>query len=332
MRKKADPYKNRIHYDKCFPALTEFLSYLNAVKGLSNSTIHGYYTDLMLLFKYLKYNKADEKPLETMEEIDVKDIDDAFLQSITSDDIFRFLSYTSINRSNNTTTRARKATAYRMFFKFLHLNKKIISEEPTATLDMPKKANTLPKFLREDECVKLLNSIDGDNCERDYCMIAILLNCGVRVSELVDIDLEDIQQDGTILIRGKGDKERMIYFNDACQEAVKEYQEAKTMLFCNRKYDTRALFLGKSGKRLTARRVEQIVQKRMEHAGFGSRGISPHKLRHSYATRIYSKGTDIRLLKDILGHSSLSTTQIYTHTSSEAMKKAMTESSLKKND
>lgn len=330
MRKRQDIYKGRIHYDICFPALVDFLTYMNAVKGLANSTIHGYYTDLVLLFRYLKYTKAEEKPDCAMEEVDIREIDEDFLRSITSDDIFRFLSFVSIKRANSTTTRARKATSYRMFFKYLHLNKKIITEEPTATLDMPKKANTLPKYLREDECIKLLNSVDGDNKERDYCILCILLNCGLRVSELVDIDLADIQQDGTILIRGKGNKERLIYFNDACKEAVEEYQQAKPMIYNKRKYDTRALFLGRSGKRLTARRVEQLVQDRMEVAGFGSRGISPHKLRHSYATRIYSKGTDIRLLKDILGHASLSTTQIYTHTSSDAMRQAMTEQPLKK--
>lgn len=328
MRKKTDPYKSRIHYDKCFPALRDFLSYSNAVKGLSNSTIHGYYTDITLLFKYLKHKKIQTS--DNMEDIDITDIDDDFLREVTGNDIFEFLSFTSKERANTKTTRARKASAYRMFFKYLHLNKKIITEEPTATLDIPKKSNTVPKYLNEQDCITLLNSIEGDNSERDYCLITVMLNCGVRVSELVDIDLDDIQKDGTIIIRGKGDKERMLYFNDACQEAVEEYQNAKKIQFCNRKYDTRALFLGKTGKRLTARRVEQIVQDRMKVAGFGNRGISPHKLRHSYATRIYKNGTDLRLLKDILGHSSLSTTQIYTHIASEDIKKAMNDSPIKK--
>lgn len=332
MPKKKDEYRDRIHYDICFPAMVDFLTYMNAVKGLANSTIHGYYTDLLLLFRYLKREKSSPPLNCELEDVDIRDIDDDFLRSINSGDIFRFLSFVSIQRSNNTTTRARKATAYRMFFKYLHLNKDIIDKDPTERLEMPKKASTLPKFLRDEECIALLNSIDGANKERDYCMIVIMLNCGVRVSELVGIDLDDIQQDETIVIRGKGNKERLLYFNDACREAVAIYQAAKQKEFSTREYDKDALFLGRTGKRITVRRVEQIVQDRMKAAGFGSRGISPHKLRHSYATYIYSNGTDIRLIKDILGHSSLSTTQIYTHTSSEAMKQAMTENPLKKSE
>lgn len=332
MPPKKDAYRDRINFDICFPLLVDFLTYMNAVKGLANSTIHGYYTDLLLLFRYLKREKSSPPLSCELEEVNIKDIDEEFLRNINSGDIFRFLSFVSIQRSNNTTTRARKATAYRMFFKYLHLNRDVIEKDPTERLEMPKKTNTLPKFLRDEECVTLLNSIDGDNRERDYCMIVIMLNCGVRVSELVGIDIDDIQQGETIVIRGKGNKERLLYFNDACREAVAAYQLAKERDFRSREYDKDALFLGRSGKRITVRRVEQIVQDRMRAAGFGSRGISPHKLRHSYATYIYSKGTDIRLLKDILGHASLSTTQIYTHTSSEAMKQAMTENSLKKTE
>lgn len=326
---KTNDYQNRINYDICFPALVDFLTYMNAVKGLANSTIHGYYTDILMLFRYLKAGKKSLEPEFELEKISVKDVDDEFIRNITSGDIHRFLSYTSIKRTNNTTTRARKASSYRMFFKYLHLNKKIITEEPTASLDIPKKAATLPKFLREDECITLLNSIDGSDKERDYCIICLLLNLGIRVSELVGINNGDIKN-GEIIIRGKGNKERLLYFNDACIDAVSDYQKFKVSHFGDRKYDKMALFIGRTGKRVTTRRVEQIVQDRMREAGFGSRGISPHKLRHSYATRVYAKGTDIRLLKDILGHASLSTTQIYTHTSSEAMKKAMTENAIKK--
>lgn len=327
---KKNEYQNRINYDICFPALVDFLTYMNAVKGLANSTIHAYYTDILMLFRYLKAGSETLAPDFELDSVDVTDVDDAFIRKIKSEDIHKFLSYTSIKRTNNTTTRARKASSYRMFFKYLHLNKHIITEEPTASLDIPKKANTLPKFLREEECVVLLDSIDGNDKERDYCIICILLNLGIRVSELVGINLDDFQDGSQIIIRGKGNKERLLYLNDAITDAVSEYQKVKAASFGERKYDKKALLLGRSGKRLTARRVEQIVQQRMNEAGFGSRGISPHKLRHSYATRIYSNGTDIRLLKDILGHSSLSTTQIYTHTSSEAMKKAMTENSLGK--
>lgn len=326
--KKDDFFDEKINEEVCFPALFDFLVYMNAVKGLSVSTIYGYQTDLMLLFKYLK--KSREKLECDIEDVDIREIDAEFLQSVTLTEIYNFLSFVKIKRKNKAVTMARKATVFRMFFKFLYLKVKIIDEDPTAALDLPKKGVTLPKYLTEEQSLKLLNSVDGDNKERDYCILCILLNCGLRVSELVGINLADIQEEGTILIRGKGNKERLIYFNDACKEAVEEYQQAKPTIYNKRKYDTRALFLGRSGKRLTARRVEQLVQDRMVVAGFGSLGISPHKLRHSYATRIYKDGTDIRLLKDILGHASLSTTQIYTHTSSDAMRKAMTEQPLKK--
>lgn len=315
-----------IDLDKCFPQLRDFCYYMETIKGATTLTVEGYYIDLMLFFKYMKYLKSPKTLSLKIEEISVKDIDIDFIEDIQHEDIMQFFHYLKITRGNSDRTRARKATSLKMFFKYLHVIMEVLESNPTEKIEFPRQKKDLPKFMQMNECVQLLNSIDGPNKERDYCLIVIFLNCGVRLSELVGMNLKDIQKDGRIIVRGKGRKERMLYFNEACQEAVKEYQTYKEVYFKNKSYDHNALFIGTTGKRLSKRWVEEIVKRRIDQAGFSGRGLSPHKLRHTAATIMYQNGNDIRLLKDILGHEDLGTTQIYTHISNDQMKKAMCES------
>lgn len=314
-----------IDLDKCFPQLRDFCYYMETIKGSTVLTVEAYYVDLMMFFKYMKFLK-NPVTNQKIDDICIKDIDIDFITDIEYEDIMQFFHYLKITRNNNERTRARKATSLKMFFKYLHVEKEVIEVNPTEKLVFPRQRKELPKYLQMEECIQLLNSIDGPNKERDYCLIVIFLNCGVRLSELVGMNMKDIRKDGRIVVRGKGRKERTLYFNEACQDAVSEYQKFKDIFFKGKDYDKNAIFIGATGKRLSKRWVEEIVKRRMEKAGFAGRGISPHKLRHTAATILYQRGTDIRLLKDILGHADLGTTQIYTHVSNEQMKDAMCES------
>ena len=203
-----------------------------------------------------------------------------------------------------------------------------LEENPALSIKSPKKEKNLPKYLTEDESIRLLNAIDGRNKERDYCMITFLLNCGMRLSELIGINVSDIKDDRSLVIKGKGNKERLIYLNNACMSAFYSYIPVREM---TKGKDGPALFLSSQGERITSRAARNIVEKHIDAAGLSGRGISPHKLRHTAATLMYQEGgVDVLVLKDILGHENLSTTQVYTHIGSGQVKDAMLNSPLSK--
>ena len=171
-----------------------------------------------------------------------------------------------------------------------------------------------------EEAEKLLSVIDGKYKERDYAMITLFLNCGMRLNELVSIDYNDIKADGTLVITGKGNKERTVYLNQACINAVTTYMKVRP----HDGVKDRALFLSSRNQRISNRSVQHIVEEYLKKAGLGDRGLSVHKLRHTAATLMYQHGNvDVLLLKEILGHENLSTTEIYTHISNDATKKAV---------
>ena len=174
--------------------------------------------------------------------------------------------------------------------------------------------------------------MQSDFYERDYCMITLFLNCGMRLSELVNINITDIQDDGTIRIIGKGDKERLVYLNDACVKALARLCEERRRL--PNLQDKNALFVSrKTGKRLSARRIQQIVESCLRAAGLSGKGYSTHKLRHTAATMMYQEGhVDMLALKEILGHAHVSTTEIYTHLGSAQLKEAAKASPFAKMD
>jgi len=171
----------------------------------------------------------------------------------------------------------------------------------------------------------LLDTADIENNSRDYCILTLFLNCGMRLSELVAINRTDIRDDRTLKLLGKGNKERIIYLNGACLDAINSYLEHSKDI---KRVDD-ALFVGKNGKRLSPRRIEQIVNNWLKNAGLSNRGYTPHKLRHTAATLMYQYGNvDVRILKDILGHVNLSTTEIYTHVSNSQLESAADNSPL----
>ena len=303
----------------------EYLHYLDFVKLRSPRTVNGYYLDLRGFFRFmmLQWNRAN--PNTPPEKIDLTQITSNDIASISKRDIFSYLEYVR-NANNGAKARARKLSALKGFFGYMCTQVNKIAQNPTenVTLGAPKKA--LPKYLTENESLNLLNNIQSDFYERDFCIITLFLNCGMRLAELVSINLSDFRDD-TIRITGKGSKERLVYLNDACLQALAHYRKARNAL--PNLTDKNALFVSKrTGKRLTARRVEQIVARCLQSAGLSGRGFSPHKLRHTAATLMYQGGVDMLALKEILGHESVSTTQIYTHINQQQLRDAVQASPL----
>lgn len=311
--KREDIYK--------LPRLVQdYLIYIEAIKGHSSLSVLEYAGDLRTFFRYIaKQRGIYQKDVED-DKIDLSFVDIDFIKTISLNDAYMFLIYCKNERNNNEATRARRVISLRRFFTYLTDNLGLLSVNPMKNLDAPKIKKSLPKYLTLDESQKLLSVIDGKNKERDYAIVTLFLNCGMRLSELVSIDYNDIKSDGTLVITGKGNKERTIYLNQACINAITEYMKIRP----NDKVKDKALFLSSRYKRISNRTVQVMVEKYLEKAGLGSRGLSVHKLRHTAATLMYQHGNvDVLVLKEILGHENLGTTEIYTHIQNEATKQAV---------
>ncbi len=309
-------------YKDCPPLVVEFLYNSETIRGLSPRTVNGYYIDLRTFFRFLKLHRGLVPPDTALEDIPIQEIDLTFIEKVTTSEIYEFLHYVTRERENGAATRARKLSSLKGFFKYLCNKKKVLKNNPTDDVDTPALKKRLPKYLSLSEGITLLKNIQSDFYERDYCIITLFLNCGMRLSELVNINLNDIQDDGTIRIVGKGDKERLVYLNDACTSSLHRLCEERAKL--SNLQDRQALFVSKrTGKRLSARRVQQIVEACLNAAGLSGKGYSPHKLRHTAATMMYQEGhVDMLALKEILGHAHVSTTEIYTHLGSTQLKQA----------
>ena len=324
-------YIDVVHPERHAPYLdipddvVDYLHYLDFVKLRSPRTVNGYYLDLRGFFRYMMQRwqrVADDTPPE---EIVLTGITTADIQTITKHDVFDFLDHAR-SADNGPKARARKLSALKGFFNYMCTQVNRLPANPTENISLGSPARALPKYLTQDEAVTLLSNIQSDFYERDYCILTLFLNCGMRLAELVTIDMGDFRDD-TIRIVGKGNKERLVYLNDACLDALQRYKKVRASL--PNLADRDALFVSKrTGKRLSARRIEQIVARCLHSAGLSGRGFSPHKLRHTAATLMYQGGVDMLALKEILGHENVSTTQIYTHINREQLKKAVAASPL----
>ena len=303
----------------------EYLHYLDYVKHLSPRTIHGYYLDLRTFFRYLMIYKGAVPQDTTLQEIDPRTITIQDIGAVQKSVIFGYLQYLQAH-NNSFAARSRKLTALRGFFHYLLTQVGRIKYDPTEDIDLGSPRKTLPRYLTLEEAQSLLNNTQSDFVERDYCIITLFLNCGMRLVELCGISMSDFRDD-TIRIVGKGGKERLVYLNDACLDALRHYLPVRNKLKLTEKD---ALFISKrTGKRLTPRRVQQIVERSLKAAGLDGRGFSPHKLRHTAATLMYQYGNvDMLALKEILGHENVSTTQIYTHINTKQLKNAVASSPL----
>ena len=322
--------RHEISISEFSSVVREFASFKMVIQGCSQRTVEQYLIDLRTFFRYL-ICEGDSGILQDPEQfmaVTVESVDLEFLRKVTTDQIYDFLLYADSERENQTAAKARKLAAIRSLFKFLVNQRGYLTDNPAANIDSPKKKKALPKFLSLDEARDLLaavlNDTDSQNRERDYCMITLFLNCGMRVAELVGINLQDIDSSfRSLRVLGKGNKERIVYLNEACRESLHAYLAIRK----GEKYASctdRALFLSNRMARLSIQGVQVTVQKYLKMAGLGSKHYSVHKLRHTAATLMYQSGqVDIRVLKDILGHEQLNTTQIYTHVSNRNMEDAM---------
>ena len=315
--------------------LREFLFYHETIKGHSRKTIDEYFLDLRTFFRFIKLHKNLAPQNAVFDEISIMDVDVAFLKSVTITDVYEYLAFLSRDRpkhnnSRNTeyglsaNSRARKIAVIRSYYKYLTLKANKLSENPVADLDSPKLRKSLPRYLSLDESVKLLDGVDGMFKERDFCILSIFLNCGLRISELAGLDLTDLRAD-SIRILGKGNKERVVFINDACAEAINSYLLIRKNIAA---VDKRAFFLSSRRTRISTSTIHSLVKKHLLAAGLDRTRYSSHKLRHTAATLMLKSGVDVRTLQELLGHEHLNTTQIYTHVESSSLRDAAMRSPL----
>ena len=326
------------NYDNAPQSIKDFIYYEKIVKGRSELTVKNYYNDLRSFFRFYKINKNIAAE-EDFSEIDISDITDDDVKSVDVRLAQEFLIFMQSNKNNGQKARYRKAVTLRQFYKFLTNNKNMFEVSPMTNLELPSPKPALPKYLTLEQSLELLVNIDTPDPKRDYCIIVFFLNCGLRLSELVGINIGDIRKthdiDGneihTMKVLGKGSKERIIYLNDACVNAYNDYISPEITDTETRREKgmrdmsaaTDALFLSRRKTRISNRRVQQIVEDCLKKSGLDNMGLSVHKLRHTAATLMYQNGVDVRVLKDVLGHENLNTTQIYTHVSNSQMENAM---------
>ncbi len=326
---------NDKEFKSAFPPLIQkFANYKDVVQGCSAKTVTEYLFDLRTFCRWMIASR-DNLPLdgEEFEKIDISTLDETFFGQITAANIYDFLSYVKNGRDNQNDTRARKLSAIKQFYKYCTVRLKIFEVNPAADIESPKTKKQLPKHLSVEECVDLLNVVNSDEesktKERDYCILTLFLNCGLRLSELCGINMRDMDDElRSMRVTGKGAKERIVYLNEACREAIEAYLPVRIAQPAKNQNEN-ALFLSRLGTRISVKTVQWMVKKYLGEAGLEYKNYSTHKLRHTAATLMYQSGkVDIRVLKDILGHEQLNTTQIYTHVSNSNMEKAMEQNPL----
>ena len=311
--------------------LRDFLNYHETIKGQSHLTISEYYLDLRMFLRFIKLMRSDMPIHAQLDDIPIKDVDIRFIQSITTSDVFDFLSYLAADRSDSgigASSRARKLSSIKSFFKYLTVRTKQLAENPVAELEYPKLRKSLPRYLKMDQAEALLRSVSGPNQKRDYAILMLFLNCGIRRSELVALNLTDVYED-RIRVVGKGNKERTVYFGSACRKALDIYLVERNKKVLS---DNKALFGSRDGNRISVSAVHRLVKKHLLAAGLDATQFSAHKLRHTAATMMLSGGVDVKTVQEVLGHENLNTTQIYTHIESTELKIAAEANPLSKLD
>lgn len=326
-------------YNDCPQILREFLVYHETIKGQSPLTISEYYLDLRMFLRFIKLMRNDMPMNTDLEAINIKDVDLSFIREIDSSEIFDFLSYLANDRAINPETpapdfgiaassRARKLSAIKSFYKYLTVRTKQLTENPVADLEYPKLRKSLPKYLTMDQSAALLKAVSGPSEKRDYAILMLFLNCGIRRSELVGLNISDVYED-RIRVVGKGNKERFVYFGSACRKAIDSYLNERNDRVLS---DNRALFGSRDSNRISVTAVHRLVKKALLQAGLDATQFSAHKLRHTAATMMLSGGVDVKTVQEVLGHENLNTTQIYTHIENTELKIAAEANPLSKLD
>lgn len=273
-----------------------FIAALMLERGLSENTCEAYASDLAFFVASLK--KAGKTSVS----------------AITREDIARFLDCER-TRGLMRSTRARRSAAIRMWLKYLK-DHRLIASDPMDAMPPPKKDRALPRVLSENETASMLDAIDGDDPRslRDRALLETMYSCGLRVSEACDLKLEDITAEGELLrILGKGSKERLVPIGGAAGRALSRYLETGRASFTRGDLSLAHVFVTRLGRPFTRQGVFKVVRERAAAVGIEASRISPHVLRHCFASHMLSHGADIRAIQELLGHSDIGTTQIYTH-------------------
>ncbi|MBN1787904.1 MAG: tyrosine recombinase XerC [Sedimentisphaerales bacterium] len=305
----------------------EFLDYLKFEKHFSEHTAKCYHADLEQFCQHISAQQGNTSQqwsgndqsgaVATQTETKIEQL----LLSTTSDNIRAYMAVLNDKQYSKSTT-ARKLATLRSFYKFL-VKRGHVSDNPVVAIRTPKQDKKLPKFLEYDQVKRLLQTPPADNWlgARDRAIMETLYSTGVRVSELVGLNIEDVDFLGEVLhVRGKGKKERLTPIGSAALQAIQHYMEYRNRRAqSNSNFDPKVLFVNKHGKRLSTRSVRRKMDKYLKMAGLDP-SISPHTLRHSFATHMLNNGADLRSVQELLGHQSLSTTQVYTHLTTKKLK------------
>lgn len=310
--------------------LNSFLNYSITILNKSPNSVKEYNYDLVNFLRYMMIHFKLTKETD-LQKIDITLFTEEDLKKITLEDIHSYISHLAIDNRSKATTRARKISTIRIFFKYLSQKANILKINPAQNLETPKLEKRMPKYLSLDDSKRLLDVAgheDNRNAKRDYAITTLFLNCGMRLSELVGINIDDIDfEECKMTVIGKGNKERTIYLNRACMFAINDYLSSrppKTSIKHDSKNSEKALFISEQKKRISNRTVQTIIHKELQLAGLDAKKLSVHKLRHTAATLMYQYGNvDIRALQELLGHQSISTTEIYTHVSNEQVRNAV---------
>src|SRR4051812_4399735 len=298
------------------PFVRQFLDYLRHEKHFSDYTVKSYGADLIQFGQFLTGEIGQLAGAKDGVPLDDKQVK---CEPLT---IREFLAYLYAQNYTKSTT-ARKLATLRSFYKFL-IRRGTVSVNPLSTIRTPKQEKRLPKCLDLEQVQKLLDAPgDADLLSaRDKAMLEVLYSSGIRVSELVELDMSDLDlQEGILRVRGKGRKDRLTPIGSQAIAAVQRYFELRNADARNQGQGSQRVFLNKHGEPLSTRSVRRKLDKYLVEAGLDP-GISPHTLRHSFATHLLNNGADLRSVQELLGHQSLSTTQIYTHLSTGRMKEA----------
>lgn len=299
--------------------LCDFLTYHRAIQNHSQKTVDEYFLDLRTFFRYIKYTRGLAGSQFNFDEIPISDVDLDLIKTITLTDVYGYLDYLSRDRGLSSASRARKVASIRSFYRYLTVKARLLVDNPMQDLDSPRLKKSLPKYLNLEESLNLLEAVSGPNQTRDYCILTLFLNCGLRISELVGLNLTDVHGD-QLRVLGKGNKERVVFLNNACQLALSDWLVERSGMSL---VDRNALFVTKQNRRrITTAAVHKLVKKHLSAAGLDSTQYSSHKLRHTAATLMLQNGVDVRTLQEVLGHEHLNTTQIYTHVDNEDLRTA----------
>ena len=299
----------------------EFLEYHSTVRGHSDLTVYNYYHDLKILFRFLKRRRRLVPSDMPFHEIDITDVDLDFIKNVRIEELYRYQSFSPEGQNSlSAASRCRRTSTVKSFFNYLTVKRHLLDYNICQELEMPKRQASLPRYLEESECERLLAACKGPFEARDYAILMLFLSCGLRVSELVSLNITDLYEDH-VRVLGKGNKERVVFFAEGCREAIDDYLEVRNVEKV-KDSDKNALFISRKNCRIGVRGVENMLESKLLIAGLDASRYSPHKLRHTAATLMLKNGVDTRALQEVLGHSNLNTTQIYTHLDNAALHEA----------